>query len=81
MPIGLIRKGARFMDEPKNRESWEELQERLDDPFRMYGAMAGKTQVVMDIPRKGAAKMFRNNWDGCRDIWKESYRQRKEKRP
>jgi hypothetical protein len=61
------------------RESLE-LQERLDDPFRMYGAMLGRNHVVMDIPRKGAAKMYRRNWDGCRDLWKESYRQSKEQR-
>ena len=57
-----------------------ELQERLDDPFRMYGAMLGQHQVIMDVPRKGAAKMFRENWDGCRDLWKSDYRRRKERR-
>jgi hypothetical protein len=62
------------------QQNWEELQERLDDPFKMYGAMLGQTSVVMDIPRQGAAKMYRANWDGCRDLWKASYRHLKELR-
>jgi hypothetical protein len=67
------------MSELNHRESPEELLERLDDPFRMYGALESQKGVVMDVPRKGAAKMYRRNWEGCRDLWKLRYRQRKEK--
>ena len=56
------------------------MQERFDDPFCMKGSMVGKSQVVMDIPRKGAAKLYRQNWDGCRDLWKSNYRGMKERR-
>jgi hypothetical protein len=28
-------------------------------------------------PQGGAARMYRENYDGCRDLWKENYRKRK----
>jgi hypothetical protein len=54
-----------------------ELQERLDNPFKMYGCMAGRSILMMDVSRRGAAQKYRQNWDGCRDLWKEDYRLRK----
>jgi hypothetical protein len=42
--------------------------------------MHGKSQVVADIPLSGAAQMYRKNWDGCRDAWRENYRRMKLRR-
>jgi hypothetical protein len=39
--------------------------------------MCGRTRVVADIFKCDARKMYNANWDGCRDLWKESYRKRK----
>ena len=36
--------------------------------------MLGQTSVVADIFKCDARKMYRENWDGCRDLWKENYR-------
>jgi hypothetical protein len=64
------------------RESWEELQERLDvlNGLERQVPLLGKNRVVNEVPRKGAAQMYRDNWDGCRDLWKLDYRQMKERR-
>jgi hypothetical protein len=75
-----IRKLVASLQMNDEQQSWEELQKRLDDPFKMYGAILGQTSVTLDIPRQGAAQMFKANWDGCRDLWKESYRAMKELR-
>jgi hypothetical protein len=53
-----ILKKVKYRNHNPN-ESWEEMQERLDDPFLMYGSMMGKSMVVMHIPRCGAAAMYR----------------------
>jgi hypothetical protein len=60
-------------------EESNRLYERLSDPFRMYGAVLGKSYVTQDCNRKAAAKLYRTNDDGCRDLWKLAYRQRKER--
>jgi hypothetical protein len=39
--------------------------------------MHGRTGVVADIFKCNARKMYRENWDGCRDLWKENYRRMK----
>ena len=39
--------------------------------------MYGRTSVVSEIFKCDARKMCNKNWDGCRDLWKESYRKRK----
>src|SRR5690242_6367338 len=39
--------------------------------------MHGRTYIVADIFKCDARKMYNENWDGCRDRWKESYRRRK----
>jgi hypothetical protein len=39
--------------------------------------MHGRTWVVADIFKCDARKMYRENWDGCRDMWKEGYRRKK----
>ena len=35
---------------------------------------------MSDIPRQGAAQMYRKNFDRCREHWKLLYRQKKELR-
>jgi hypothetical protein len=37
----------------------------------------GRTSVLMDVHNFEARKLYNQNWDGCRDLWKEHYRQRK----
>jgi|SRR6516165_671012 len=39
--------------------------------------MRGRTWVVADVTNQGARAMYNNNWDGCRDLWKENYRRAK----
>jgi hypothetical protein len=43
-------------------------------------SFVSKYSLTTDVPRKGAAKLYRQNWEGCRDLWKENYRQMKERR-
>ena len=52
----------------------------LRESLEVQVPMLGRHQWVSDVPRRGAAKMYRQNWDGCRDLWKQSYRQRKDQR-
>jgi hypothetical protein len=39
--------------------------------------MYGRTCMVADVFKNDARKMYNENWDGCRDLWKEEYRRRK----
>jgi hypothetical protein len=43
-------------------------------------SLATKYSLTTDMPRKGVAKAYRQNWEGGRDPWKQGYRQRKERR-
>jgi hypothetical protein len=54
--------------------------ERLDvlNGLERQVPMMGKRWVLSEVPRQGAAQMYRANWDGCRDLWEQSYRMRKE---
>jgi hypothetical protein len=59
----------------ENLEKWYQ-----DWEDRAWGArvwMLGKSGVYPDVHREGAAKMYRKNFDGCRDLWKLNYRQGK----
>ena len=42
--------------------------------------MLGQTSVVADIFKSDARNMYNENWDGCRDLWKENYRRMKLRR-
>jgi hypothetical protein len=42
--------------------------------------MHGRTGVVADIFLCDARQMYNDNWDGCRDLWKENYRRMKLRR-
>ena len=42
--------------------------------------MLGQTSVVADIFKSDAHNMYNENWDGCRDLWKENYRRMKLRR-
>jgi hypothetical protein len=37
----------------------------------------GRTETLMDVYKYDARKTYNENWDGCRDVWKEHYRWRK----
>jgi hypothetical protein len=37
----------------------------------------GRTGVLMDVFKRDARAVYNQNWDGCRDRWKEQYRCRK----
>jgi hypothetical protein len=39
--------------------------------------LRGKTTLLGDVSLRQAARLYRENWDGCRDLWKENYRRRK----
>jgi hypothetical protein len=34
----------------------------------------GHTEILMDVSKQGARDVYNENWDGCRDRWKENYR-------
>jgi hypothetical protein len=36
----------------------------------------GRTSVLIDVHKFEARKIYHENWDGCRDLWKEHYRKR-----
>jgi hypothetical protein len=36
----------------------------------------GKSRFLQFRGRSQAARLYRKNWDGCRDLWKETYRRR-----
>jgi hypothetical protein len=38
--------------------------------------MSGLTKIICDVTLHDAAQMYRENWDGCKDLWKLEYRQR-----
>jgi hypothetical protein len=60
------------MSSEENRESLKGLEnlhqwlEKFEEKNLLPTSVAGKSQVTMDIFRSGAAKMHRDNWDGCR---------------
>jgi hypothetical protein len=37
----------------------------------------GRNGVLADVFKCAARKLYNENWDGCRDLWKENYRRRK----
>jgi hypothetical protein len=37
----------------------------------------GRNQFLQFRGRSQAAKLYRENWDGCRDLWKLAYHARK----
>jgi hypothetical protein len=32
---------------------------------------------VADVSKQAAREIYNENWNGCRDVWKENYRRRK----
>jgi hypothetical protein len=62
----------------ENLQEW--YQEKFEENWHVQTSVLSKNYMTMDVLRSGAAKMYRKNWDGCRDLWKSSYRQRKERR-
>jgi hypothetical protein len=67
------------MNESHVKQSWVELQERLDSQeYRVQ--LLCLDLVIPDVPRRGAAKMYRRNYHGCRDLWKLRCRLQKERR-
>jgi hypothetical protein len=40
-------------------------------------SVEGRTTPCPDVFKYNARKMYNENWDGCRDLWKERYRKRK----
>jgi hypothetical protein len=41
--------------------------------------MCGQSQCLADFPRIFAAQMYRENWEGCRDLWKLNYHRKRVK--
>ena len=41
---------------------------------------SGGTHTLIDVHKFQAQKLYNQNWDGCRDLWKENYRKRMELR-
>jgi hypothetical protein len=39
--------------------------------------LLGFRRWILDASRLGAAQAYRENWDGCREVWKLNYRQRR----
>jgi hypothetical protein len=65
-------------------EESQKLQERLEESGwgRIYGfavRVNGVIADISDVSRKSAARLYRKNWEECRDLWKEEYRQRRKR--
>ena len=45
----------------------------------MFGRcwITGRTSTLMDVYKNEARRLYNENWDGCRDLWKANYRARK----
>jgi hypothetical protein len=59
----------------KNCESLYERLDRSNYERRTY--LRSRNGFLLDLSRASAARMYRENWGGCRDCWKQNYRQRK----
>ena len=68
------------MSEPDDLlENWNSLYERLEQSnYDRRTSLQGRNNYLLDVSRASAAQRYRQNWDGCRELWKQSYRQRNE---
>jgi hypothetical protein len=41
--------------------------------------MFGQERMLADVNLREARELYNQNWDGCRDCWKQNYQQEKEK--
>jgi hypothetical protein len=42
--------------------------------------VAGRHSTLIDVSFQQARELYNQNWDGCRDCWKQNYQQEKERR-
>jgi len=57
----------------------ENLYERLEESnYARRTFLRSRNSFLLDLSRHSAAEMYRQNWDGCRESWKQDYRRRKE---
>jgi hypothetical protein len=54
-----------------NRE-WVELRNLMASCF-----VEGRTSFLQFRGRSQAARLYRENWDGCRDLWKLAYHRKR----
>jgi hypothetical protein len=58
-----------------------EVRREMVSTRSMFGRtwIYGRTSVLMDVFKREARELYNQNWDGCRDCWKQNYQQEKEK--
>jgi hypothetical protein len=61
-------------------QNCERLYERLEaSNYERRTFLVSRNGFLLDQSRHSAADLYRQNWDGCRDLWKQAYRQRKKR--
>jgi hypothetical protein len=60
----------------KSLDLYERLEESNCDRMTY---LRSRNSFLLDASRGWVAKMYRQNWDGCRELWKQDYRRRKER--
>jgi hypothetical protein len=56
----------------ESHQEWLERRKASNPLARTW--VFGQDLVAADVPRSEAAQMYRDNWDGCRILWKSGYR-------
>jgi hypothetical protein len=62
---------------------WQDWPVDLRREFVRHASMFGRTWIfgrtstLMDVHKYEARRLYNENWDGCRDLWKANYRARK----
>lgn len=63
------------------QDNWQKSPTK--EELRQMRAAFGRTSLqslhhsLIDVQRISAAKLYRENWDGCRALWVQDYRLRK----
>ena len=72
---------GRSVSKLNDLENCQSLYERLEESnYDRRTSLLSRNNYLLDVSRASAAKQCRQNWDGCRELWKRRYRQRKERR-
>jgi hypothetical protein len=57
---------------PLSKREWVELRNLASGSY-----VLGKNQLLLVEGARSAANLYRQNWEGCRDLWKLNYHRRR----
>ena len=72
-PLNVFKADSDAFEAPRERA----LVERKN---RSRKGIGGLTTVLLDVSRQAAARLYRQNWDGCAALWIQSYRLKRARR-